>query len=73
MVQLWDNGIKFSVKPPNCGMKLVKFVDSLRTLYESLPGNNHCRMVYVMYTETVASELMPYWRNKIRRKEKYRY
>ncbi len=66
---LWDNGIKFHEETPIRGMKLKTFLESLWELYLRLPEGKDSEYVFYLYVDTVESDRIPYWRNKIRRKK----
>ena len=73
LLRIWDSGLKIFPEPPTHGLKLGTFLDLLWKLYLSQPEGKDRDAVIYFYIDTVQSERLPYWRNKIRRKEKLRY
>ena len=72
LLKLWDMGFKFQYEPPKDGIRLKTFLELLWKRYQSLPAGKDKDNTLSLYIDTVKSELMPDYRDKIKSKTRRR-
>ena len=58
LMVFWSWGIKLEEKPPQTGMKLRNFLESLEQLWNPCPNTKTEQAAFTLYENTVRSELM---------------
>jgi hypothetical protein len=58
LMVLWSWGIKLEKEPPQNGIKLKRFLESLEQLWNPYPNSKTQHAAFTLYEDTVRSELM---------------